>query len=162
MKFINIEYDGTSDEVMRLLSDNDRVNEGIRFDDSREKPLIRIKKRSDVKFKMTCELVGGPTKDNGFLVGTYFSGKLIENEGRTRLKGVITTAPIYHAFLLALIAVFIFQCIRLGGFSVIPLMIAAFDILMFWKEFKKQGYIERYLKRAARRMRKGTAQHGAT
>ena len=153
MKFIDVTYSGGAEEVLKLLSDNDRVNEGVNFDDSRGIPHMRIKRRENGRFKMTCELVGGPTKDNGFLVGTYFSGKAIEKDGVTRIKGVITTAPIYHAILVLLIGFFIFQCIRLGGFSVIPPVIVAFDIVMFWKEFKKQGYIERYLKRASRRMR---------
>ena len=153
MKFIDVTYSGGAEEVLKLLSDNDRVNEGVNFDDSRGIPHMRIKRRENGRFKMTCELVGGPTKDNGFLVGTYFSGKAIEKDGVTRIKGVITTAPIYHAILILLIGFFIFQCIRLGGFSVIPPVIVAFDIVMFWKEFKKQGYIERYLRRASRRMR---------
>ena len=153
MKFIDVTYSGGAEAVLKLLSDNDRVNEGVNFDDSRGIPHMRIKRRENGRFKMTCELVGAPTKDNGFLVGTYFSGKAIEKDGVTRIKGVITTAPIYHAILILLIGFFIFQCIRLGGFSVIPPVIVAFDIVMFWKEFKKQGYIERYLKRASRRMR---------
>ena len=153
MKFIDVTYSGGAEEVLKLLSDNDRVNEGVNFDDSRGIPHMRIKRRENGRFKMTCELVGGPTKDNGFLVGTYFSGKAIEKDGVTRIKGVITTAPIYHAILILFIGFFIFQCIRLGGFSVIPPVIVAFDIVMFWKEFKKQGYIERYLRRASRRMR---------
>ena len=97
-------------------------------------------------------MIGGPTKDNGFFVGTYFSGRLSEKDGRTKLKGIITTAPIYHLFLIALVVVFIIQCFRLRGFSVIPPIIIIFDIFMFKNEFKKQGYIKRYLYRAARRM----------
>ena len=104
------------------------------------------------RIKITCEMIGGPTKDNGFLVGTYFSGRLVEKDGRTKLKGVITTAPIYHLFLIALVAVFIIQCFKLRGFSVVPPIIVIFDIFMFKNEFKKQGYIKRYLYRAARRM----------
>lgn len=153
MKFIDVTYSGGAEDVLKLLADNDRVNEGVNFDDSRGIPHMRIKRRENGRFKMTCELVGGPTKDNGFLVGTYFSGRVIEKDGVTRVKGVITTAPIYHAILLLFIGFFVFQCIRLGGFSVIPPIILAFDIVMFWKEFKKQGYIERYIRRASRRMR---------
>jgi len=155
VKFIDITYDGGEDDVLRLLSDNDTVNKGVNFDESRGIPRMRIKRKEKGRFKMTCELVGGPTKDNGFLVGTYFIGRAVETYGKTRVKGVITTAPIYHAILALFIGVFIFQCIRVGGFSVVPPIIVAFDILMFWKEFKKQGYIERYLRRASRRMREG-------
>ena len=153
MKLIDITYEGSADEVLKLISDNNAVNSGVVFDDSKGVPHMRVKKRENGKLKITCEMVGGPTKDNGFFVGTYFSGKLTEKDGRTRLKGILTTAPIYHAVLILFIGFFIYQCIRLGGFSVIPIFIVAFDVLMFWKEFKKQGYIERYLLRAARRLK---------
>lgn len=154
MKFVDVTFNGGAEEVFKILSDNDRVNEGVNFDESRGIPHMRIKRKENGRFKMTCELIGGPTKDNGFLVGTYFSGKAKEEDGRTRIKGVITTAPIYHSILIIFIGLFIYQCIRVGGFSVVPPIIAAFDIIMFWKEFKKQGYIERYFKRASRRMRR--------
>ena len=153
MKFVDIVFDGAAEDVLKLLSDNDKVNEGVAFDETRGIPHMRIKRKEKGKFKITCEFVGGPTKDNGFLVGTYFSGKTFEKDGKTRIKGVITTAPIYHCIILLFIGLFIFQCIKVGGFSVIPPIIVAFDIVMFWKEFKKQGYIYRYLRRASRRMR---------
>ena len=153
MKFVDITFDDTAENVVSFLSDNDAVNSGVNFDDSRGIPHMRIKKKDNGRIRMTCELVGGPTKDNGFFVGTYFSGKLTEIDGRTRVKGVITTAPIYHSVLFAFVIVFLIQCIRLGGFSVIPPIIIVFDIFMFKNEFKKQGYILRYLYRAAKRLR---------
>jgi hypothetical protein len=153
MKFIDISFDGKAEDAVKFISDNNSVNSGVVFDESRGVPTMRVKEKPSGKIKITCELVGGPTRDNGFFVGTYFSGRITETSEGARLKGVITTAPIYHAFLIILIGVFIFQCIRMGGFSVVPPIIVAFDVLMFWKEFKKQGYIERYLKRAQRRMR---------
>ena len=151
MKFIDINYEGSADEVIKLIADNNAVNSGVVFDESKGIPQMRVKKNENGKIKITCELVGGPSRDNGFLVGTYFSGKLTETDGKTRLKGVVTTAPIYHTVLILFIGLFIYQCIKLGGFSVIPIFIVAFDVLLFYKEFKKQGYIERYLLRAARR-----------
>ena len=153
MKFVDITYDIDTEGAMRFLSDNDTVNKGVNFDEGRGIPHMRIKRKENGKFKMTCEFIGGPTKDNGFLVGTYFSGRATEVDGKTRVKGIITTAPIYHAILLLFIGLFVFQCIRVGGFSVAPPIIIAFDIVLFWKEFKKQGYIERYLRRASRRVR---------
>ncbi len=159
MKFIDITFDGASDDVLKFISDNNSVNAGVVFDESRGVPTMRVKRKENGKIKITCELIGGPTRDNGFFVGTYFTGKITETSEGARLKGIITTAPIYHLFLIVLIGVFIFQCIRLGGFSVIPPIIVAFDILMFWKEFKKQGYIERYLKRAQRKIRYRSAQN---
>ena len=153
MKFIDINYEGNIDEVLKLICDNNAVNSGVVFDESKGIPQMRVKNNQNGKIKITCEMVGGPTRDNGFLVGTYFSGKLTEKDGRTRLKGILTTAPIYHTVLILFIGLFIYQCIKLGGFSVIPIFIVAFDVILFWKEFKKQGVIERYLHRAARRMK---------
>ena len=153
MKFIDINYEGNIDEVLKLICDNNAVNSGVVFDESKGIPQMRVKNNQNGKIKITCEMVGGPTRDNGFLVGTYFSGKLTEKDGRTRLKGMLTTAPIYHTVLILFIGLFIYQCIKLGGFSVIPIFIVAFDVILFWKEFKKQGFIERYLHRAARRMK---------
>ena len=152
MKFVNVDFPSSRDEAMSMICDNEQVNRNVRFDDYRGKPLMKIKDKGNGKMKITCEMIGGPTKDNGFFVGTYFSGKLVEKNGRTRLKGVITTAPIYHLALIALVVVFIIQCFKLRGFSVVPPIIVIFDIFMFKNEFKKQGYIKRYLYRAARRM----------
>jgi len=152
MKLVNIDFPASRDEVMEMLTDNERVNRNVRFDDYRGKPHMKFKTKENGKIKITCEMLGGPTKDNGFLVGTYFSGKLIEKDGRTKLKGIITTAPIYHLCLFALVVVFIIQCFKMSGFSVLPPIIVIFDIFMFKNEFKKQGYIKRYLYRALRRM----------
>lgn len=152
MQFINVEYPASCAEVLEILSDNERVNKNVTFDERRGKPLMRIKDKGRGKIKITCEMLERATKDNGFFVGTYFSGKLTEKNGVTRLKGIILTAPIYHLVLFAMIAVFIFQCIRMNGFSVIPIMLVAFDIFMFKDEFRKQGYIRRYIYRAARRI----------
>jgi hypothetical protein len=152
MQFINLEYPASCAEVLEILSDNERVNKNVTFDERRGKPLMRIKDKGNGKIKITCEMLERATKDNGFFVGTYFSGKLTEKKGVTRLKGIILTAPIYHLMLFAMIAVFIFQCIRMNGFSVIPVMLVIFDIFMFKDEFRKQGYIRRYLYRAVRRI----------
>ena len=152
MKFINIDFPASKEEVLKMIKDNERVNQNVRFDDYKGKPLMKIKEKKNGKIKITCEMIGGPTKDNGFLVGTYFSGRLVEKNGKTNLKGVITTAPIYHLVLIALVAIFIVQCFKMKGFSVVPPIIVIFDIFMFKNEFKKQGYIKRYLYRAARRI----------
>lgn len=154
MKFIDVEFAATAEQALAILCDNDLVNKDVNFDTSRGKPLMHIKSKENGKIKITCELIGRPTKDNGFLVGTYFSGRLTERDGRTRLRGVITTAPFYHLFLLALSVVFVIQCIRLGGFSFIPPIIVAFSLFMFKDEWPKQGYIERYIRRAAKRIGK--------
>ena len=153
MKLINLEFAASPSEVLGVLSDNEYVNKNVNFDEKRGKPLMKIHEKNG-KVKITCELLGRPTKDNGFIVGTYFRGRLTEKNGATKLKGFITTAPIYHAVLAVLLVVFVLQCIKMNGFSVIPLLLIVFDIFMFKDEFRKQGYISRYLYRAARKIQK--------
>ena len=96
MQFINIDFNAPKSEVLAMIKDNERVNKNIRFDDDQARPLMKIREKENGKIKINCEMIGGPTKDNGFFVGTYFSGKLKEKNGVTKLKGVITTAPIFH------------------------------------------------------------------
>lgn len=151
MKFISLDFPISKEETLALISDNARVNRNVNFDERRGKPLMKVKDKGEGKIKITCEMLERPTKDNGFLVGTYFTGKLTEKNGGTRLRGVIMTAPIYHLVLIALVVLFIVQCIYLKGFSVIPVIIVIFSLFMFKDEFRKQGYIARYLQRASRR-----------
>lgn len=149
MKFINIRLNAAKDDIMTLLKNNERVNEGVCFDKNKGKPLMKFKEKSD-KVKITCEMIGGPSKDNGFIIGTYFSGKITEKDGITSIKGVITTAPIYHLIMLILFGFFILQCIKLQGFSIVPILLVVFSVFIFKDEYKKKEYIKRYLYRAAR------------
>ena len=152
MKFVNLNFNAPRDEVLAILRDNERVNSGVRLDESRGKPFIKVKEKKGDRINVTCEYIGGPSKDNEFLVGTYFSGRLIEKNGITSLRGMIFTAPIYHFFLSLLVLVFIFQCFKVKGFSVVPPILVVFDFFMFKSEFQKQGYIKRYFMRAARKI----------
>lgn len=152
MKFINIDFPAKKDEVISMITDNEAVNKNVRFEEGKGKPFMKVKIKNNDKIRMTCEMLGKATRDNGFLVGTYFAGRLVEKSDKTVLKGVILTAPIYHLFMMILVVVFILQCFYLKGFSVIPILLVGFDIFMFKDEFKKQGYIKRYLHRAARRI----------
>ncbi len=149
MKFINLTFPGTRDEVVKLLKNNEEVNAGVRFDE-RGKPLMKIKEKQNGKIRITCEMIGRPSKDNGFLVGTYLSGRLTEKNGQTQLKAYIATAPIYHLILIAMVVYFIIQCFTIGGFSVVPPILVVFDLMLFKDEFRKQGYISRYLYRTVR------------
>jgi hypothetical protein len=135
-----------------MIRNNERVNERVRIDESRGKPTIGIREKRGDRVSISCQYIGGPTRDNGFVQGTKLSGKLVEKDGVTTLRGIITTEPVYHALFILLIAFFIFQCIRLGGFSLLLPVFIIFNFIMFGKEYKKQGYILRYLNRAARRI----------
>ncbi len=138
------------EEFLTLLKDNKAVNEKVIFDEKSGTPLMHIKE-NEGKLKITCEMVNRPVKDNGFLVGTYFKGKISEENGITHIKGVILTAPIYHILWFSLLCVMIWQCFYNAAISAVPILCVAFEIIMFSGEFKKQGYIERYLSRAVRR-----------
>ena len=152
MKLVDVTFTASRDEVLAMLRDNERVNEKVRFDESKGKPIVKIKEKKGDSINVTCEYVGGPSKDNGFLVGTYFSGRLTEKNGVTRLRGRILTAPLYHFFMMVLVVVFIIQCFKVKGFSVVPPILVVFDLFMFKSEFQKQGYIKRYFIRASKRI----------
>ncbi len=151
MRFVNLTTDVQRAELLAMIKNYELVNEKVVFDERRGKPIMKVKEKKKSRIGITCEMIGGASRDNGFFVGTYFSGSLTEKNGRTRLKGVITTAPIYHTGLLALTAFFVYQCIRLGGFNPIPVILLVFNYFLFRAEYKKQGLIARYLERAVRR-----------
>lgn len=150
MKFVKLTSSVGRDELLSVLRDYETVNAKVRFDEKRGKPAIRVKEK-DGRVRITCEMIGGPSKDNGFFVGTYFKGRISERDGVTTLKGIITTAPIYHLGLAILFGFFIYQCIKVGGFSPIPIIALLFSLWMFKGEFGKQGIISRYLARAVKR-----------
>ena len=150
MKFIKLESAASRNELLSTIQNSDLVNDRVKFEDGKGKPHVHLKEKGN-RLKIKCEMVGGPTKDNGFLEGTYFVGKLTEKSGTTRLRGIILTAPIYHTFLVLLLAFYVYRCISLGAFNPVPLILLAFSLFMFKGEFEKQGTIERYLKRAFKR-----------
>ena len=150
MKFVNLRSKLTRDELYSVISNSEKVNERVQFDEKNGRPLMKFKWLGDL-LKITCEMIGGASKDNGFFVGTYFLGTLKEKNGETRMKGIITTAPLYHLLLIGFMVFYVFRCISLGGINPIPPILFIFSIIMFKKEFKKQGIIDRYLKRAFRK-----------
>lgn len=152
MKFIKVEFAASREEVLSMLSNNERVNKNVRIDTSKGKPTIFVQEKSKNRIKISCKYIGGPTKDNGFVQGTTLSGKLVENDGVTKLRGIITTEPVYHFFFLIMVALFIVQCVRMRGISIVPPILIVFNYFMFKREFTKQGYIKRYINRAQRRL----------
>ena len=150
MKYINLETAVPREEIISVIQNSELVNDRVKFDENKGRPRIHLKTKGD-RIKIKCEMIGGPTKDNGFLEGTYLVGKLTEKDGVTKLRGIILTAPIYHTFIILLMALYVMKCIELGGFNPVPILLLAFSIMMFKKEFEKQGTIERYLLRAFKR-----------
>ena len=149
MKLIKCQTETNRENFLLALSDSENTNRNVRFDEKLGKPTMLVKEKGN-RIKISCKYIGGNTRDNGFLEGTYFLGTLREKGGVSTLRGVVWTAPIFHLIMLAMLVVFIVQCIFMKGFSVIPICLVAFDVVMFWNEFKKQGIISRYIQRAAR------------
>lgn len=150
MKLIDLSAECERARMLDIIRDSAFVNDRVQFDEKKGRPNIKVKEKGE-RITIKCEMIGGATRDNGFLIGTYFSGKLVEKNGVTRLTGIIVTDPIYHILLVALLALFVYQCIALGGFSPVPLILFAFGIFMMRNEYAKQGTIERYLSRAFRK-----------
>ncbi len=150
MRFVRLKTTVPAREMKKILSDPERVNENVRFDEKRGTPKMKPTFRDD-RLRVKCEMLNRPTKDNGFLVGTYFTAKVSERDGVTTLSGIIVTEPIFHLIFLALFVYFVILCFSVGGFSVVPICLCVFVVVMFWKEYQKQGIIERYLARAFRR-----------
>lgn len=155
MKFINLCSTKRPEELFSAISDNSFVSDGVKFNDKGTKPFMHVKDKGNGKLKIKCEIMGGPTKDNGFLEGTYFKGKIKKCEdGGSRISGIIITAPIFHFLLIVLTVLIVVQCVYLKAFNIIPVFALIFDIILFKGEFKKQGYIQRYLVRAISRLEK--------
>ena len=153
MKIIQLESQASRDELINVISNSNLVNDRVKFDENKGIPRISVTTKGE-RIKLKCEMIGGPTKDNGFLEGTYFVGKLSETNGKSSLKGVIITAPIYHSLLALLLVFYVYRCISLGGFNPVPLILFIFSLMLFRREFEKQGTIERYLVRAFKRAEK--------
>ena len=117
-------------------------------------------KHSGENLRINCEMINRASKDNGFIVGTFFKGKIRERNGETEIKGIILTAPLYHLIWFTLLALLVWQCIMYVAISALPILFVAFEIIMFSGEFKKQGYIKRYLMRAAAKMNSARQKNG--
>ncbi len=147
MLFINYDIGATRDEVMSAMRDNALVVSEENYDTSYGKPRFHVKEKGE-GITVRCEMTERSTKDNGFLEGTYFKGRVTEQDGKTAVKGIIVTAPIYHLILFALTVFFIVQCFIVGGISPVPIIMLVFSVFMFKDEYKKQSLIKRYIFRA--------------
>ena len=147
MLFVNYKIGSPKEAVCKNLFDTERVESEEKYNTDKGTPKFHIKEHG--KFlRIKCEMTGGATKDNGFIGGTSFIGKVSEKDGKTRVRGLITTSPIYHLIFLGFFIAIICIGISIGGFSPTAIILLAFDILMFKDEFKKQPLIKRYIFRA--------------
>ena len=118
MKLINLRSRKEPSELFSAICDNSFVSDGVRFNDKGTKPHMHVKDKGNGKFKIKCEIMGGPTKDNGFLEGTYFVGRIKRTESGSVIKGIILTAPIFHFALILLTAFIIAQ--KVDGWRMEP------------------------------------------
>ena len=132
---------------MSSFNDKNLTLDDETFRTAKGRASITVKERGE-RIKMRCRMVDGPTKDNGFLEGTTFFGSVKERGGVTKVKGIVVTAPIYHLIIIALLVVLVVRCISLGAINPVPIILAIFSVFMFKDEYKKQGFIKRYIFKA--------------
>ena len=113
----------------------------------RGKPTMILSEKGN-KIRLYCQYVGGASRDFGKT--TYFVGKLRERNGETMLSGVVVTEPLFHIPFIALLAVFIWRCISLGAFNVVPVCLTVFCVLMFRSEYAKQPVIKGHIRKVFR------------
>ncbi len=154
MRLVNHLFDCKREELTEILKDSKRVNEKVKFDERLGTPHIHYSEKGQ-RVILKCEYMDRPTKDNGFIYGTRFSGKITEEDCGCRIKGIITTEPIYHivfAILFLILTVTSIYVGGIGGFAV-PVCLIITEIFMYKDEFKKQGIIDRYIQRAYKRLK---------
>ena len=147
MKIVNYKIQASGQDVRSALYDADLIVSKEKFEGAKGTPKFHVKDKNGL-FRIKCEYTGTATKDNAFLEGPYFVGRLSEQENQTCLRGIILTAPIYHLIIATLFIFFIVQCIVQGGFTPVPIILLVFSIFMFKDEFKKQAIIKKYIFRA--------------
>ena len=77
MKLIDLSAECERARMLDIIRDSAFVNDRVQFDEKKGRPNIKVKEKGE-RITIKCEMVGGATRDNGFLIGTYFSGKLVE------------------------------------------------------------------------------------
>ena len=131
MLFVNYKINASKESVVSSLAQNEEIVLSEKLNSEKcGYPRIHTTINEE-NIKMLCEMTDKPTRDRDFRRGTFFMGKIKETSNGTSISGVILTAPVYHFVLICLFAYFIYKCISLGGFSVVPVFILLFDVLMF-------------------------------
>ena len=147
MLFVNYKIGAPRDTVYENLSDTERVAAEEKYETEKGAPKFHLKEYGKL-LRIKCEMTGRATKDNGFIGGTAFWGRVTEKNGKTCVRGIITTSMIYHLVFIALLITAICIGFSIGGFPLTAVLLIPFDIFMFKDEFKKQPLIKRYIIRA--------------
>ena len=152
MLFVNLTSNADKETLRAVIADDRIVNQGVKFDEKTGAPTARIRERGGL-LRIRCVLIGGASKDNGYLFGTAFLGTLKQTPSGTRLRGVIITEPLLHLIWALALAYFVYMCFAVGGISLVPIFLSLLVYFMFREEYRKQGILKRYLARAAKRAR---------
>ena len=147
MKLVRFSSHASREAILDALSNSEKVNAKVKFDEKRGRPVMHLKEKAGT-LKITCEMVGGPSKDNGFLIGSFFFGGIKEKNGESVVSGIILTAPLYHLLLIGFCIYFLVQSFIVGGITLVPLFGVLFTLILFKDEYKKQGIIKRFIGRA--------------
>ncbi|MCQ2414247.1 MAG: hypothetical protein MJ082_05595, partial [Clostridia bacterium] len=132
------------------IRDARRTNEGVRFKEKRGKPIFPLKEKES-RLTVGAQYIDGPSRDNGYLMGTKFYGTIKEKNGYTKIVGIIITEPFLHLLWAGLIGFFVYSCLQKGGISIWPICLAVMGLFLFYGEYEKQGLIKRFLHRAVSR-----------
>lgn len=154
MKRISIQTPLAREDILSALRDAPTVNAGLTFDDREGSPTVHVREGRADRLRLRCCMLGGASRDNGYVQGTFFWGRMRERNGMTYIRGSIMTEPVFHVLWLALIAFFIVTCIQRTALSVVPICLIVFVYFMFRKEYRKQEYLRRYILRAIHRLEK--------
>ncbi len=144
MKFLNYSINADIDTVKSFIFDNEKSVIGVQTNEKRGKPRMHVRLKNE-RIRMNCEYTGKATRDNDFIGGTHLFGKFFERDGKTFLRGIVVTAPLFHIAMAVLFAYFVYRCIMLGAISIVPICIVVFSVVMFWEEYSKQKVIKQYV-----------------
>ncbi len=150
MKFVNFKIPTNREAVLSTVSDFRLVNQKLKSADGEPAPGVTVKKLGENLFRIRCNYIGGPTKDDGFVEGTFFLGFAKNVENGCRMKGIILTEPVFHVIFSVLFVFLLVKSIMASAIPVMPLCLLAFVIFMLRKEYKKQNMLYRYLVRAVK------------
>ena len=124
MKFVSIKSSATEKDVVDALGNSEKVNERVQFDERRGRPLMKLKRKKNTLY-ISCEMIGGPAKDNGFIIGSFFLGRIKQRAYGSKITGILLTAPLYHLVLLGFCTYFLIRSIQVHGIAPLPFIIAA-------------------------------------
>lgn len=141
MLIVNEKTKASRESVLRVF---DKTKDMATGNPKLGRPTMILKEK-DGKIRLYCQYIGGASRDFGKT--TYFIGRLRERDGETRLRGVVVTEPLFHIPFIALLVFFVWRCISLGAFNVVPVCLAVFCIFMFRGEYAKQPLIKGHIKR---------------